>query len=239
MSASVVPIRAPGARVLPFRSPRFRADVVSSFDLVRAFWEARGVLPYDVFQKLASAQKATAFSTALNLETDLLKAILADLETVRNAGGDVKDFRDLVQGTLDQFGASLEDVAPSRLQLIYQQETTTAANAGIYGEMFSPEGMAAAEVWEFHAARETVEEHPDEVCALLDGKLFWKDDTASYRFLPQLHFRCRCIAISRQYEEGMEVQGGMQVTQTPDDGFDHDKLAPLTGTYGHLGKGGP
>lgn len=238
MNGSTSPVltsRAP-ARVLPFRSPRFHAGRISSFDLVEAFWRAREVLPYDVFQKLTSAMKATAFSTALNFDLDLLKGVMEDLEQVRADGGDVKDFRDAMKDTLDDFGASIDDVPADRLQLIYQQETTTAANGGLYGEMFSPDGMAAAEVWEFHCAQKTIDKDPEEMCAVLNGKLFWKDDPSSYQYLPQIHFRCRCYVISRAYEEGMEIWTGLQIDGSPDEGFNYNKLAPLTGTYGALGQ---
>jgi len=217
--------------------PRLRR--ATTLDAVLRYWREREVLTFELFDALADADKLYAWSTALRFEQDLLDAVHRDLEETIFAGGDVRAFLTRMEKTLGAFGRSAAGIPTYRLDLLFVQELTRAMLAGRHAEMFSPAQMAVTEGWLFFTNPETVAQDPEHVCSLLDGKIFRKDDPASYQLLPQLHFRCRCVAISVSIGETTEVARGVDLLAagvTGDPGFDGDKLGPLSSVFGKLGR---
>lgn len=209
---------------------RFKS--VRSYDMVAAFLREKKVLPYEVFDRLADFERELAFSTALRFDAELLRALSDELDKALADAATAREFRERADRVMAGFGRRVSDYPAHRLDLIFVQETTRANNAGRYSQAFSPEGMEIAELWEFVARNETVLKDPNHSCSQMNGKLFWKDDRSAWSKLPQLHFCCQCILVSRQYRPGMKVEKGNAVIAFGDEGFTHDKLTPLKSIYG-------
>jgi hypothetical protein len=202
--------------VAALRADLVAAGALGSVGITSSAWREKQVVPYAVFDALAAAERSNAFSTAFNLEKDLLDQVAAAISRNALVGGDV---RALVKPILD--------ASPQRLALIYQMEMTRAANAGLYAVMFSPGQMQVLEGWQFYCREDACE-----ICRPLGGMVFRKDDPNAWQFLPDLHFRCRCTVIGVALQADTVVSSASDITTRGNAGFDFDKLTPLRQIYG-------
>lgn len=202
-------------------------DPVRSYDSVLAYWKAKKVASYSAFKTFSAEAKNQAFSTALNYSNNTLTSIAESLDKALREGKTVYEWKQDFGKILDQFGYDPKAVSPFRLNLLFRQNTINALTQGRYAEMFADDAQMKAPAWRFVAIHD---KRTDDPCLKLDGAVFLKGDVVGRRFLPPLHFQCRCIAqsvpASVLKKEGIEISNAEDFLSkgiTPDPGFDFDK----------------
>lgn len=202
-------------------------EPVRSFDSVLAYWKAKKVASYSTFKTFSAEAKNQAFSTALNYSNNTLTSIAESLDKALREGKTVYEWKQDFGKILDQFGYDPKSVSPFRLNLLFRQNTINALTQGRYAEMFADDAQMKAPAWRFVAIHD---KRTDDQCLKLDGAVFLKGDVVGRRFLPPLHFQCRCIAqsvpASVMKKEGIEVDNAEDFLSkgiAPDPGFDFDK----------------
>lgn len=186
-------------------------------------WFDRKILPAERFYALldeAKGQAVTAVAAANEFQLERVKFAL---------GRAIVD-----RSTIAEFRHAMSDIveAPWYWDTVFRTNTGSAFQAGHYAQQWSKEDLELFPRWKYVAIEDTRNDDdtkcPDTICRHLDGRIFDKTDRDARRFLPPLHFNCRCLTEDMAAEEGGALStvahlGGLN----PPEGWDADKVASL------------
>jgi SPP1 gp7 family putative phage head morphogenesis protein len=196
---------------------------------VLKLWQKRGLITSQAqLDELTDEMRGQVFSLAKEWREKALDAIKSDLDKALAEGWGVREFKEKAAETVARFNDG------NYASIVYRTNVANARAAGRYEEMFSPEAVADVPYWQFSATidyrNDEHKECPDLRCRWLDGKVFRKDDADALKYLPPLHFQCRCDSIqwaAGEYEG--PVTKGSAVPFQPLDGWGGNRLLSLLG----------
>lgn len=171
----------------------------------------------DVFIEALYASLSAALVARISLEEWLPEAakVIRAYGGEKNPGGPVTSAE--APSFLSWFAA-----------LVFGQATINALQQGRYSDMFFTPAAEEFPYWMFVTAED------DKVCAIcrpLDGRVFAKSDASARRFLPPLHFNCRCHVIDLSVDDvrsgGYDVVPGISVPVIPDFNEDPTQSMPI------------
>lgn len=202
-------------------------------DAVLERWQKRLALNPDDLETLGLELRGMAFTLADVWDENFLADVQKTLADAIASGASEREWVQSVQGVLERYGS--EGLLPgaesmgeaSYLDLVFNQNTINAFQAGRYAEQFHTKAMRSDPYWMFSAIED---ERICDRCAALDGQVFAKDDPEARKFLPGIHIGCRCMAIDLDdkglEEGGYEVGRGDAFVYTDDNGDVTDVQAP-------------
>ncbi len=193
---------------------------------VLAVFRSKKVLSSIDFEKLAVEIKALAVRFAGVWNTRFADALYRSLEDAIGKGISVRDWLPEASGLIKQYGGAKllgiyapdvtgESMSAWYADLVFRQNAMNALNAARYAEMFFGPALTESPFWMFATAED---ERVCPICSPLDGKVFSKLDAEGRRFLPSLHFDCRCESI--ELDQDAVNAGGYKATS----GFDVENL---------------
>jgi SPP1 gp7 family putative phage head morphogenesis protein len=202
-----------------------------------ARYRALDILPSWVFDALEASWKAQAGSLAGVWNDSFIRDLYATLQDALVNGISPRDWLPEASKTIKAYGGATnlgiygpdltgDSFSAWYASVVFHQNTMNALNAGRYAEMFLGPSLESDPFWLFATAED---ERVCPICGPLDGMVFSKIDAEGRRWLPGLHFGCRCTAIDLSPDAvragGYKVTPGSSITSPrPADGFDIDGL---------------
>jgi len=141
-----------------------------------------------------------ATSTIDSIEKSYAKEVRDSVVEAMNAGLTVKDWIESFNAINARYGVG--EGIPSYVDMVFRTIQMSALNGGKVSEMFSAEGQARAEYWQFAAV---MDDRTTDECIALDGMIFRKDDVDAMDYIPPISFNCRSSLIEL---DASEVEGG-------------------------------
>jgi uncharacterized protein with gpF-like domain len=190
---------------------------------------------------LAAVRKRALVVTGV-VKLDIIQKVRESLVSAREEGKNFSDFKKEVAPILSEAGwlppvektnpdgsKQTVDLAPSRLKLIYRNNTQTALNAGRQRK-----AERASKRRPYFGVRFVRDRRQSDLCrklsAELQGKVMRIDDPAARKYMGSLHHGCRNGIITYSEREvermGLKVIGADALETLPDEGFDQSPAEP-------------
>jgi SPP1 gp7 family putative phage head morphogenesis protein len=130
---------------------------------------------------------AKASSVVDDFEASYTQEVRDSVVAALNDGLTLSDWTDSFDAINTRYGFG--EGTASYAETVFRTVGQSAMNGGKVSDMFSAEGQARAEYWQFSGIDDDRE--CDE-CAPLDGQIFAKTDVDAMGLIPPVHFSCRC-----------------------------------------------
>jgi len=197
-------------------------------DRILELWRKRGIVAdAAAIERLKRAMTEQAFFLTGEWEEKMLDKIKGLLDKALEEGWTSKEFKDAAAAILDRFNDG------SYAEIVFRTNVSTANTAGKVSERWDAEWAEFAPYWKFvakiDAKNDADDECPDTRCRWLNGRIFAKDDAAASRFIPILHFGCRCDTRdqTRDDVEGKTITKGSEIPFEPLPGWDGSRFFSL------------
>lgn len=200
-------------------------------DRILALWMKRGLITPEQAASIADVLRGQVFSLAGQWQEQVLSKVRELVGKAMEEGWSMAEFKAAAANVVSRFTDG------NYAEIVFRTNVANARAAGRYEEMFAPEYAKEAPFWEFRAIEDSRNDEPSECpdlrCRWLDGKTFRKDDASAHRFLPPLHFQCRCMSVERtEASVRSEIISGESVPFSPVSGFGGNTLMSFLNLFG-------
>ena len=230
-----------GARLLRFADAQPAGTSWSRLKDVLAIFRAKNILSSRDFDKLESEIKALSVRFVGVWNTNFVAALYGSIENAIALGLSERDWLPEAAKIIKAYGGAgalgitnvdaTGSLSSWYADLVFRQNALNAMNAARYASMFFGPALEHSPFWLFATAED---ERVCPICAPLDGLVFSKVDAAGRRFLPSLHFNCRCQAIELDQlavnAGGYRITSGQSLNVPLSDDFNVDRLVSVPET---------
>jgi hypothetical protein len=186
-------------------------------------WEARQILPRELFDKLSGAMKKRAFTFAGTAKKDMLDTVHAELTKRLKSGTlDLREFKKFAKERMESAGWTPS--SPTHVETIFRTNVASAMAAGRVADQTQPAVMAALPFWQIIGVRKRTEQREAR-----QRLTHWKASgivlPANHEFwqkaYPPFGYSCRCRVVSRTagYIRRNNLAIGPVPVGLPDPGF--------------------
>jgi SPP1 gp7 family putative phage head morphogenesis protein len=204
-----------------FRAASQRIESVWELPLeeAAAWFLDRTPLPQARFDAQREVIRAKYFTVARQQSELVLSRIQEQVASAIEEGVDRAEFVGRIQQMLRDAGIS--PLEPWHADLVYNQNLSTAYQAGKYDLTFSPEVEAEFPALEYVTVGD---DFVRPAHAAMNGRVFRRDDPVWREWYPPNGFNCRCQVIALRAEEVRDVDDAPPLLDerpvAPDPGFD-------------------